>query len=438
MSNSLRQIRDRLCICFNQVKKWILEFNIFRSRRADPVPTQYELETQLISTRIFLLLFAIPCFIIVICVSQIKVTINVTVENPTYDKYLKLSNTYSATLSCPCTKISITYGEFISITASYHQVCVSIYTTSAWQNLIYSTSNPDEPSRNFRYTGGPLFQILSLFCDLTRSTISDGLIDFNTTQFISLTVIPHDSFDEQTDALISLFISSTVRDFVRSRAVVRDEFQLNHVVSTLFTNYEFYYDTYTWPLDNNTVPNIIPKSSNYYNDQLSNCSCENSPFCTESVYIDDNRLYPVPGMFIGCYLVEALLQSNLACFYNQSCIADLVRELNSTILINTTALDQTIQSPYELNSTIGTIVDLLMVEQWTNTTSHEAYYVQCHPVKCTYNFVGKRGWLNTIATIITPMKGLIIILQITVLLIIKVIRPPRRTQTSKSSEEFFS
>jgi hypothetical protein len=265
--------------------------------------------------------------------------------------------------------------------------------------------------------------------------INDALVNFNGIQFISGTPIPPDSFDIQIDAIIDLFISSTIQEFARSRAFLRDEFQLNNIMAGVFTNVWFEKQSY-WILSDNASDSFVVVKPVIYGNNQSKCSCEDSPFCTEPLYIDDNRLYQVPGMFTGCYLIEALLQSNIACFYNQSCINDLIQQLNPTVIINTTALDATIKSRYELNSTIGSIVDQLMVEQWINTTSHKAYYTQCYPVKCTYTYVGKRGWLNTFTIMITPVNGLIIILKMIVPLIMNIFRSSPCSRTSKLCKYF--
>jgi hypothetical protein len=123
----------------------------------------------------------------------------------------------------------------------------------------------------------------------------------------------------------------------------------------------------------------------------------------------------------GCYILEALLQSNLVCFYNQSCINNLrqalntTRPLNETPVLNTTALSSLVPSQFEVDSTLGDIIDQLMVEEWVTNFSHKSYYTACNPQMCTYFILGKNhlvfimsiiigilGSLTTILTIIVP------------------------------------
>ncbi|CAF2652075.1 unnamed protein product [Rotaria sp. Silwood2] len=87
--------------------------------------------------------------------------------------------------------------------------------------------------------------------------------------------------------------------------------------------------------------------------------------------------------------------------------------------VNTKALDRSLPSRFALDSTIGSIVDRLMVEEWTNITSHKAYYDRCQPITCTYSYVDKKIWLVVITTVIGLIRGLTIVLKFVVLLVVK-------------------
>ncbi|CAF3714707.1 unnamed protein product [Rotaria sp. Silwood1] len=54
--------------------------------------------------------------------------------------------------------------------------------------------------------------------------------------------------------------------------------------------------------------------------------------------------------------------------------------MNSSMELNTSALDQSLPSWFAPDSKIGSIVDRLMVEEWMNITSHKAYYDRCQPI----------------------------------------------------------
>ncbi|CAF2838794.1 unnamed protein product [Rotaria sp. Silwood2] len=198
-------------------------------------------------------------------------------------------------------------------------------------------------------------------------------------------------------------------------------------MSGLFTNYRFL----VGPLDG--PPGNRYYSVNALNDITINnqsvCFCSTTPRCTIPAYVNNDMLHRVPGIFFGCYMVEALSQSSLSCFYDQLCVNNLIQVLVPNITSNIPALNSTVPSRYQINSTLDEIINQVMVEQWSNSTSHEAYYDQCNPAVCTYSYVGKNGLITIITTIIEVIGGLSVILKLIVPKVIKLIRSPRQNNT---------
>jgi len=99
------------------------------------------------------------------------------------------------------------------------------------------------------------------------------------------------------------------------------------------------------------------------------CSCQDTSQCNNQTKIyttptGNTIQYSIPGLYFGCFMIEALLQSNLICFYSQSCIDDLRYALNSSSSnLNLIALDQTIPSRYEIDTAINDILSEMMDEQ---------------------------------------------------------------------------
>jgi hypothetical protein len=109
----------------------------------------------------------------------------------------------------------------------------------------------------------------------------------------------------------------------------------------------------------------------------------------------------VPGFFNGCFTIEALLVSDLHCFYNQTCIDELQSYFLSPPR-NITALDESLLSRFLPNSTLESVVDELMVEQWNRSIMYDQYYNECQPTECTYTDKTK----NSIIYIVTTLFGL--------------------------------
>lgn len=87
----------------------------------------------------------------------------------------------------------------------------------------------------------------------------------------------------------------------------------------------------------------------------------------------------------------------------------------SPVVLNTVALNTTISSQYKPDSTIGDIIDQLMVEQWIEESSHETYYAQCNPTTCSASYeddnnfivvfsitMGVTGTLSILLKVIVP------------------------------------
>jgi hypothetical protein len=73
-------------------------------------------------------------------------------------------------------------------------------------------------------------------------------------------------------------------------------------------------------------------------------------------------------MYVGCYLVEALLQSDLRCFSDDLCLQQLINSLY--LSINTSSLSNS-GSVYKATTTLQEIISNLMIEHWNNQTTYQ-------------------------------------------------------------------
>jgi hypothetical protein len=107
------------------------------------------------------------------------------------------------------------------------------------------------------------------------------------------------------------------------------------------------------------------------------CECVISSTCVRLApiyrYPDKAPLFDVPGFYVGCYVVESLLQSTLECFYDQSCFNVLKFHISSSSSIGVTTLDASLPTKYSVNSTIQELVNNLMIEEWNVSTMYETY-----------------------------------------------------------------
>jgi hypothetical protein len=115
---------------WNKVKQYLQNLNFFPS--VPPSTDEHELRTQRISTRLFIFLLIISMAILLLYHSLIRVRKTVDVDAPSLTQYLHLYSTYPQTLTCPCSKISISYDKFLDVHYTLHQVCSSVFVNQSW------------------------------------------------------------------------------------------------------------------------------------------------------------------------------------------------------------------------------------------------------------------------------------------------------------------
>ncbi|CAF4102018.1 unnamed protein product [Adineta steineri] len=383
---------------------FFLNLNLFPS--VPPTIDEHQLRNQRISTRLFIFLLTILLSILLLYTSLINITQTVNVKAPSVIKYEQLYNSYSQTLTCDCTEISINYQKFIGIQYTLHQVCYSDFVTQNWTNyLATSSGNNILGYTDFRLTSTFTFQALTTLCALVDQTISNSLIQFYSSQYVSAFVTPSNVFQLQTDAFISQFKSATRNEFLLSLAMIRNTTQSNALLSGEPLNFELFI-TEAEHLD-------------YFPRSYDNCTCASSGTCiSQSPIYDlvnvDNILFLVPGLYTGCYIIESLLQSNLQCFYNQTCIDTVQLYLGSSTLINVTALDISLSNQFLENTTVADILDRLMVEEWINSSMYGNYYNECQPSRCSYTVTTKNSAIYIVTTLIGLIGGLITVLKFVV------------------------
>lgn len=401
-------IRMKLKLLIYNARKHLEELNLFPS--TPPTTENQKLRIQLISTRVFIILLILSLYVFIIYTFTSLTIKTVIVRTPDLEKYSKLYEKYSEALTCPCTKVSITYESFLQITFSVHELCTSIFISDQWFHYINGNTwwqlYPNYWRGDFRVVGAHIFNALRSFCNLIASSISDNLSQFYSNNYISAAVIPRDVLELQSEKLVDDFTSSTTNGFVLSLRMMRETTQVNALQSAELSNYHHRYQLST----NSTVTGAVSYTGG--------CSCANNSTCKRELpvwrtYHSDSP-WLVPNFYIGCFTVEALFQSTLFCFYNQDCLDTLQLYVESESPANASALDPNKSTRFHVNSTIGEILDQLMVEEWIYNFSYEKYYAVCQPEECSYTISSRNSVIYIITTLIGLFGGLIKALRITV------------------------
>lgn len=383
MNANLRQM-------FNKI--W--QLNLFTSKPPETDP--HQIRQQIISTRIYVILLTFSIVILTIYTAAIPITETQIQQLPNVEKYLQLYEKYPETLSCPCKQIAVSYENFVEINYTLHQVCSSYFVTSAWlYHLRNSWINEATVVFGFRKIGPSQFQALASLCNLVHDTITNSRIDFYATRYVSMHVPPLNFFQSQILLQTNAFKAFTTKQFLASLKLVRDITQANNLFSALETN-----------------ARIIFLSDSFYATiharQYGNCTCFGRSTCIfpALVYNGSNfqTLFFVSGFNVGCYPVEALLQSHLVCFYDITCFTKLTSFFSENIIEEKSViLNSSVPSRFTVTSTVGELLEEILVENWNQSISYSNYFDACQPMYCTYQIKTK----NSVVVIIVTVTGLI-------------------------------
>ncbi|CAF1135271.1 unnamed protein product [Didymodactylos carnosus] len=375
--------------------------------------TAHDVRNQYLSTRIFLLLFTIALVLLVLYTSVEPISVTETVQRPTFSTYERLNAHYTQTLVCPCETIAIPYDNFVSFGPKYHQVCQSDFVSERWIEYLLR-------SLKWFPAGGPAFQVLATLCLLSQQIVKDELLIFYSTAFITDTLVSKLTFNQQVLALTNTFKDRTKTSFTTTLSSVKDLLQSNSLLTVLHTNYILAH------ADDDSASLVV--FTCLYNGV---CSCALSPLCVQEAGIYQNVngrfqiIFNISNFYTGCYVVEALLQSSLAYFYNQTSMTELQSYLdlsNNSEKFNVTALDLSIPSNYAPTTTIGDLLNKLMIEDWNLQTSFESCFNACQPLLCTYTYSGHNGLIYVLTTTFGLIGGIATVLFFLVPLIVGIVR----------------
>ena len=375
----------------------LTDLNLFPS--VPPSTDQEQIRTQKLSTRVFMVSLALSLAVLLLYTCTVTVIKTVTIKRPTLNRYTDLYQQQSQTLSCPCTKISTNYQTFIHINPTMHQVCTSAFLQDDWISQLASLALQSHWSDDFRFTGLFVFEALRTLCQSAATSVSDSLLQFYSTNYVSALITSADLLRFQSEASIQQFISSTANSYLSSLRLIRDTTQANSLLSAKWSNYALYVAS--------GYPNVFGRPRGYDD----NCSCDSSSSCvTQSpIYQNNSRssVWYVPGFYTGCFVLEALRRSHLECLYNQTCLAQLLFHFDSTTPLSITALDSSATSHFQPNTTVEKMLERLMVDNWNWTITHDDYYRSCQPSECTYTIRTRNDAIYIVTTLVGLIGGLV-------------------------------
>ena len=398
-----------------KIKQMLIKFNIFSNN-----PYHYIDDHQgRLATRVYLLLMTVLLITLIIYTDQSIQTFTITLQSPSQSQYEHLQQLYSDSLRCPCSNISIPYGDFLQVTPTYHQLCSSTFVQPDWYRSLHYAYG-FVLVITFLAFASSYFQALAFFCLLANDTFNAAYDRFRSTSYIHGQVIPRLSFMKQMNALIQAFLETSHDEFLYTISLLDDLLHVDQYVSGLETNTYFRLNY----VDNQSTSSpyrVYPIFKTYNDAPEYRCHCGIMKNC---MVINDSHSIGVNpiGISIGCTLLDTTLKSSLACWFDHLCFVDFTTYIgffSSDLPTNVSLLNSTAPSRFLVNDTMESIVNEMMIEYYNTTVTYEHYYDKCHPLSCTYTYEEKSNLIYVVTTIIGLVGGLNVILRLVSPLLVK-------------------
>ncbi|UJR19648.1 hypothetical protein I4U23_022782 [Adineta vaga] len=429
--------------------------------------SENSIKQQKLTTRIYLVLLLGSISALCLSSSLRTEVVTIIIPNPLLTTYNSLEMKYSTTLRCPCANKTISYGRITSFSPIFHQICLSGFIQDTWIKEMIESTYKASKSYDWRLKAYKEFQILSDFCHLANKTINAAIDRFLSQFFVASSVMNKINFEKQLDANINQVYQSIVYNFNLMKDIIQLIQQVNQFHDQMFSTGTAIYDS---ALAINVVENktddfpiieleFVLHGIQDINSGLTTCVCATNPKCQgfAVVFNDDDsydlndtsdRNHNISGWIDGCLASNSLLLSTLQCLYADSdsdCFAFLLSNLwkttNSALnsplspaRIQPLVYDPTV-SRYLPNTTISTIVEELMLEQWNTVSSYQRFYESCAPTYCSYSeSIRKQTPLGLIITFVSMIGGIVVSLRILTPQLVKFFFGFRKNFNRKSNQ----
>ncbi|UJR07361.1 hypothetical protein I4U23_011647 [Adineta vaga] len=401
------------------LKVYLLNLNLFEpDDDGDAQEDEYQHHSNIVATRVYLLSLGVLLISVAFILWLNTETIIVTLHHPTMIEFKSMP----PDAQCSCSRISIPYGEFISLHSSFHQVCSSDFVSDRWMKAVsIDMASLSYDPTDFRYVGGAQFQALAGFCYLSKTSAINSITSLDMNTYISTQVLSESVIRSQIQSTLDQF-RSTAPNSLKYRLDIIGQMN-KQFISGLQRNFYLQYRT------DDVDPYILIDSVSYESIGEYVCDCFGFVDCYTSANIYNNTsqilLLKVPGIVTGCLPVNSMMYSTLECFYNQTCVDILASYFPTNDTFNALKLDE--NSRFDVNSMVKSIVDSMMVEEWTINVSYSKYYDECAPNLCTYSQVKRRDMRFILTKLLGLLGGLTLVLSFIIPSIIRFLRQPRNT-----------
>lgn len=420
-------------------KSYFAELNIFSAPPlADIEEQNYQHRGNVIATRIYLLILFLILSVFTIATILIPQSIEVIVQHPSSKQF----ETLPKDTVCSCSQVSIPYSEFLIIRPSFHVVCSSDFVSDQWISSLYFGDRLILfRNEDIRATAFTTFRIIANFCHMSQLIVNQSLTRLNSDSLISPYAISVNELQAKISVYIEQFQVNAPRLFQTQVQLINNLYLGSLLLNGLNTGI---LSTIRSSSTDGLTLFLTQTTSNHFTQEDGTlCTCFASFSCqgySTGIYNANisvtNPIVPIPGLRIGCMPLDACLHSTLECFFNQTCVDAIIPFLSTSF--NFTAMIKSNSNngnPFDINATIESIVDQLMIEDWNFSVAYEAYYDYCAPSSCTYLTIIYHSFFYVVGTLIRLLAGLCTVLSIIVPTLVYYVRKQlRKKQTNLTTQ----
>lgn len=419
-----KKLKEWILLLPSQLKNYLQNFNLFTRRNSDA----FAVREQVLTTRIYIGFLLISLLVLIIVTGLDQRALITTVLLPSTTEFEKLFQTQRHTLSCPCSQIAIPNSAFMSTVPKLHQICSSdLLSDDVLDRLSYLDNNRHKYYYlDVRLYGLDMFRTIISYCMLSNNTINDALTNFLNAYLISTEVLSRRDFSEQTQMIIKNFESNVKKNFKQMSDLAHDITRGNQVLSSRILNsfLDGVFDSNDYLIKLQTYLGTMSSIS----DVLPTCSCIINS-CSQPLGFFDPisngtgfvLIAEIPGMYSGCYPLDGLRASTFECWFNVTCISLIVSHLTLfPVDIPFKPLNANELIHFSPTTTLGDIIDEIMVEEWIYTINYDAYYKSCNPLKCVYTYSQRLDFIYIITILGAVFGGLSVSLRIICPFLIKI------------------
>ena len=166
--------------------------------------------------------------------------------NPSVETFEQLYRNYSTQVQCPCRRIIINYGSFLSLTPRYHPVCSSDYLSDEWMHSLTGIPFPDFSQifdyeykyDDFHHMGASFFSTVKTLCSMAQTTYSNSYLLFEHSALVTDYAMSSTELQIRMNDTLDQFQSNRIKDFKQLFSLIR--FHTQSMLTSVRTNADLY------------------------------------------------------------------------------------------------------------------------------------------------------------------------------------------------------